>query len=254
MFNLFNLNPNEIKQEYRKLTMSLQDNPQQLELLNNEYNSIINNLSSTNNINQTKPNLSSLSNTNIMGINNPSSIMNTFNQSSMTEPKVMFIPMNPEDEMKLMTNMMNSMPDILNMAFDMKKKYNSSEKEKIDNNDLFSGFLDFLNINNEKPPKFKESQENEIKKLEDVIIEKVVSLYDIAQEKEIQINYKTFIYHENKIIEETSNYKIVKLNQCLNHNSVKKFPYDGNKYIIDKINTDYSNLIINFKIKENIEK
>ena len=111
MFNIYNKDSNQIKQEYRKMTMSLQNNPNELDKLNNEYKTFLDNI-----INNTN------SNTNSNLSNMFQSQLNDFNGQPLLEPKIMFMSMDPNDEKELMNNMMNCMPDLLNVAFDMKKK------------------------------------------------------------------------------------------------------------------------------------
>jgi hypothetical protein len=156
------------------------------------------------------------------------------------------------------------MPDLLNVAFDMKKKYKKKYKNK-DNNDVFSSFLNYLNINNENEDdidediigNFSSNKITEIKdeteNKEDIHVNCEISLYDIYESKKIIIEYKSYIYHNNEIIETINNKKEVTLNESFNHNVEKKYPYEGNKYIFDKNNSDYSNLIVNYKIKEHYD-
>ena len=248
MFNIYNKDSNQIKQEYRKMTMSLQNNPNELDKLNNEYKTFLDNI-----INNTN------SNTNSNLSNMFQSQLNDFNGQPLLEPKIMFMSMDPNDEKELMNNMMNCMPDLLNVAFDMKKKYNKKYKNK-DNNDMFASFLNYLNINNDDEDVINNLQANEIveikdetEKKEDINVDCEISLYDIYDCKNIVIKYKSFIYHNGEIIETVNNKKEITLNETFNHNMSKKYPYDGNKYIFDKNNSEYSNLIVNYKIKEHYD-
>ena len=108
MFNNCNKDSNLIKQEYRKMSMNLQNNPSELEKLNNEYQLFLDSVINTNSAN-INSNLSNIFNSQLN------------NGQSLLEPKIMFMTMDPNDEKELMNNMMNCMPDLLNVAFDMKK-------------------------------------------------------------------------------------------------------------------------------------
>ena len=176
------------------MSMNLQNNPSELEKLNNEYQSFLDNV-----INNNSSNINS----------NLSNILNSqiSNGQSLLEPKIMFMTMDPNDEKELMNNMMNCMPDLLNVAFDMKKKYNKKYKNK-ENNDVFTSFLNYLNINNENEVDINNDEDmihtfssnkiteikDETENKQDINIEYEISLYDIYDSKQIIIEYKSYIF------------------------------------------------------------
>ena len=123
-----NQNINELKQQYRELSMIYQNDSNIINKLNNEYNDLIHNFSNipTNNNNIEKLNHREQ----FMNKNLPLNMMNMVDMNQI--PNLMYmpmnLPMNPEDEQEMMNIFMKSMPDLLNVAFDMKKKYNKKKK------------------------------------------------------------------------------------------------------------------------------
>ena len=90
------------------------------------------------------------------------------------------------------------MPDILSLAFDMKKKYNESEVSKQKN--VFENFMDFLTVGAHNLPlpehytSLDEHFETQQDMKEDIHETLFVSLYDIYKNEQIALNYKSNVY------------------------------------------------------------
>lgn len=252
-----NQNINELKQQYRELSMIYQNDSNIINKLNNEYNDLIHNFSNipTNNNNIEKLNHREQ----FMNKNLPLNMMNMVDMNQI--PNLMYmpmnLPMNPEDEQEMMNIFMKSMPDLLNVAFDMKKKYN---KKKNKNGDILSNFADFLNVysnNDDYDDKFVEKDSNlnikEIKNIEDIKILYEVSIEEINKEEKINISYDiNFI--NNDISEKRSVIKEIILDNSINHKEERRYKNDGNIYLLENNENNYSDLIVCFIIKENKNK
>lgn len=261
MLNIQSLNPNEVKQQYRKLSMDFQNDPVKIESLNREYQNYIEtpNQKQNNGLSQFKEQTheAPVVTSSMPRVWNNSQVMQGFlpvypNQQ-ISEPQMMIFPINADDEAKMMKTMMNSMPDILNMAFDMKKKYNMSEKSKKENSNILESFMDYLSMGTESLPEhFHNMDDYNDENYQDIDETIEISIYDIFNESNIQVNYKSKIFQNYREIEEVNNSKIIKLTHNIEHNQVTTYNNDGNKYII-KNNVSYSKLNIKFVIKENNE-
>ena len=132
-------NINEIKQKYRELTMLHHNEPTIIENLNKEYESLINNNKFENNDNLFMFHNNSDNSYNILDIINKTQNIDHFNKTSqllnnpnlLNNQDLMFMAMNPKEEQELMNNFMNSLPDMLNIAFDMKKNIIINKIHKI---------------------------------------------------------------------------------------------------------------------------
>lgn len=249
MLNQKSFDKNEIKQQYRKLSMDYENDPQKLQQLNQEYESFING-------DMIGQNLC------IPNVNHQPNMMNTFFPPAMLghhEPNMMIVQMTPDEEAKMMKSMMQSMPDILNLAFDMKKKYNDSEASKQKKENIFENFMDFLTIgaNNLPLPEHYTSLDEHLEShqdnKEDIHETLCVSLYDIYKNKDIQLNYKSNMYKNDVNCEQINNCKMIKLQHNIHDDYTIKFKNEGNQYISKNKGTQYSDLIVKFKIKENDE-
>lgn len=249
MLNRQLFDKNEIKQQYRKLSMDYENDPQKLQQLNQEYESFVD--GEPVHQNMCVPN-----------VNQQPNVMNTLFHQGMLgnhEPNMMIVQMSPDEEAKMMKSMMQSMPDILSLAFDMKKKYNESEVSKQKQENVFENFMDFLTVGAHNLPlpehftSLDEHFETQQDMKEDIHETLFVSLYDIYKNEQITLNYKSNVYKNDVNCEKINNCKMIKLGHNIHDNYIIKFKNEGNQYIVKHKGTQYSDLIVKFKIKENDE-
>ena len=249
-------NINEIKQKYRELTMLHYNEPNTIDDLNKEYENLINKFE--NNDNSFMFHDNSSNGYNIFDIINKTQKNDHFNKTSqlLNNPNLMFMTMNPQEEQELMNHMMNSLPDMLNVAFDMKKRYDHKQNKKDKTQNLFSNFVDFMNIYSDDESHLNNNiksniEINEIINKEDIKIIKEVSILQIYNCETINISYN-INYNNNDVNEKKSVLKTIELDSLINHNAERIYKNDGNVYLQSNNEKIYSDLIIVFKIKENI--
>ena len=92
---------------------------------------------------------------------------------------------------------------------------------------------------------------NEVIHKEDIKIIKEVSILQIYNCESINISYN-INYNNNDINEKKSVLKTVQLDSLINHNKERIYKNDGNVYLQSNNEKIYSDLIIVFKIKENM--
>lgn len=240
MLNSLVNDPNKLKQTYRTMTMKLQDNPDELNRLNHEYENILNNINDTLVNNFLQPG----DNSNIYS--NPNSFQHQ--RVSNIEPKIMLMNLDNISEKDIMNNMMNSMPDMLNMAFNVNTKKNKNK-----NKNIFTSLFDIINDSQENDEQSQEYEENYKMELEDIIVEKKISIYDIYNESQINISYNSNTFYNGDKNETVYFNKMIKLDSKINDNVSKTYPCEGNKYIYGNKEIEYSNLIVKFILEENIE-